>query len=66
MAGEAIQGRFGCELEGAGCGAVVVVGGKMQRAEEGDERDGERAPLHQLSLVRQQRQQNRAGERDEG
>ncbi len=38
----------------------------MQGEEEGDEGDGERAPLHQLALVRQECQQDRARERDEG
>ena len=54
------------ELEGACCGAVVVAEGKMQRQGEGDEGDGERAPLHHLALVGQQGQQDRARERDEG
>jgi hypothetical protein len=54
------------ELECACGGRVVVVEVKMQRKREGDESDGERAPLHQLAFVRQQGQQDRARERDKG
>ncbi len=38
----------------------------MQGEQEGEERDGERAPLHGLAFVRQQREQDRAGRGDEG
>src|ERR1700731_4072336 len=54
------------ELECACCGGVVIAERKMQSEHEGGEGDGERTPLHQLALVRQQRQQDRAREWDEG
>ena len=65
MARRGIQGTS-VELEAAGRGAVVVVEGQMQGQQEGEERDGERAPLHGLAFVRQQREQDRARKRDEG
>ena len=66
MAGELIQRQVLVELKAAGRGGVVVADGKMQRKNESDKGDGERTPLHQLALVGQQRQQDRARERDEG
>ena len=45
--GRGDPGEVLLELEGAGCGGVVEVDGQMQREQEGDERDGERAPLHE-------------------
>ncbi len=66
MAGEAIQAMVLLELKVAGGGGVVVADGQMQGEDEGDERDGERTPLHHLALVGQQGQQDRARERDEG
>ncbi len=53
------------ELEGAGLARVRVVERQMQRQPEGDQRDGERGPLHGLAAVGQQRKQQRAGQRRE-
>ena len=57
------------ELEGSGGGSGDVMEGQMQCEQEGDEGHGERPPFHQLGVVRQERQKDRArewGEGDEG
>ena len=65
MAGPAIQGTFCSNWKRAGGRGVREVRGQVQGAEEGEERDAERGPLHGLAAVGQEREQKRAGERDE-
>ena len=46
-------------------GGVVEVRGKMEGAEEGEQGDGERSPLHGLATIGQQREEDGTGQWDE-
>ena len=66
MAGAAIQGRFCSKLEAAGGVRRSVVRGQVQREHEGEERDGERGPLHAcVPRSGSSASSDRAGERGE-